>query len=389
MKLGFYYHIPAVNSGGGIKVPSFLGLFIDSLASEVESLTLFLHSAERLNSIKCDYILKGDNINYVNLGPKTPAWERFLLPWKTLKKIRKEILNCDTVLVRAPSPLAPRFYKSFHKLTNVAYLVVGDYSEGIKHLDMPWWRKIPIQVLSKINDYQLESVLKRAKTMVNSTALFNRYRSKVPDLSEIRTTTISSDDFYHRNNTCLNEEIKVLYTGSFSSAKGLIELLNAFSTIFRERSNVTLHFAGWDYSPDKSFERKLSLLAADLGIADRVKFHGFKTTGPELNAMYQMADIYVIPSYHEGFPRTIWEAMANSLPVIATKVGSIPHYLKDHENSLLIPSKDVIAIVDAINEMMEDGDLRAKLIINGRELAKENTLENQTKRIVSGLSSRD
>jgi glycosyltransferase involved in cell wall biosynthesis len=108
--------------------------------------------------------------------------------------------------------------------------------------------------------------------------------------------------------------------------------------------------------------------------------------GPELNKMYQQADLYVIPSYHEGFPRTIWEAMANSLPVIATKVGGIPTYLTHEKNAMLIEPKSVQEIVRGIKKMANDSVLRKKIIVEGFELVKSNTLEVQTKKMITIVS---
>ena len=118
-----------------------------------------------------------------------------------------------------------------------------------------------------------------------------------------------------------------------------------------------------------------------------VQFHGRKKIGVELNRMYFNSDIYIIPSFHEGFPRTIWEAMGQSTPVIATKVGGIPFLLDDKENSLLIEPKIVNEIVDAVESLISDEFLRRKIIINGYEKAKTVTLQNQSKLLISQIKN--
>jgi glycosyltransferase involved in cell wall biosynthesis len=128
-------------------------------------------------------------------------------------------------------------------------------------------------------------------------------------------------------------------------------------------------------------------MAKGHGFENKMKFHGFKKVGPDLNEMYRMADIYVIPSYHEGFPRTIWEAMANSLPVVATKVGSIPYFLEDKKHAILINPKKTSDIVKAVNQLISDNNLRKLLIRNGIEISKTNTLEQQTKKMVDRIKS--
>jgi glycosyltransferase involved in cell wall biosynthesis len=92
-------------------------------------------------------------------------------------------------------------------------------------------------------------------------------------------------------------------------------------------------------------------MSCEFGVESNVKFHGKKSIGPVLNAVYQSCDIYVIPSYHEDLPKTIWEAMANGMPVIATKVGAIPEYLTNEKNVVLIEPKYVAEIVKMLKKL--------------------------------------
>jgi glycosyltransferase involved in cell wall biosynthesis len=292
---------------------------------------------------------------------------------------------CDVILVRAPSPLAPAFHRKFDKKTRIVYLIVGDYTEGVHHLDQPWFRKLMITALSYINDRQLSEAVRKSKTLVNSQKLFNRYVPLTKDINLVRTTTLTKSDFYYRDDTCMGKEVRLLYTGSFSFAKGLRVLLEAFSILYRGNENISLHFVGWEYDPSKPVESFIRKQAVTLGVADRITFHGFKTVGSELNEMYRMADIYIIPSYHEGFPRTIWEAMANSLPVIASNVGSVPHFLENMHDALLIDPGNMQQIVDSVHKILNDSILRRRLIQNGNKLAVQNTLEVLTSHMVNLL----
>lgn len=387
MKLGFYYHIAIHHSEKGLSLPAYLGLFIDSLASEVEQLVLFMHEATVNEAEKCDYTLRADNIEFVSLGIKTPAWERFLWPGRTLEKISHRAEGCDLVLVRAPSPLAPAFKGRFKNIVRVCYMIVGDYAVSSQYLKQPWWRKRLIVLLSKRNDRQLTAAVKKSTALVNSTILYNKYRKIADQIFEIKTTTLRESDFFKRDDTCRGMEIKILYAGRFDFSKGLHELVQGVSIIKKEGYNVSLHFAGWEDDIKHPVEKLLRKISVDEGIDGVVYFHGRRTIGDDLNKMYRMADIYVIPSYQEGFPRTIWEAMANSLPVIATRVGSIPYLLQDRENALLIEPKSKEEIVSATISIITGEELRRKLIRNGFATAKGNTLEIQAKRIGTILNN--
>ncbi|MFI4963608.1 MAG: glycosyltransferase, partial [Legionellales bacterium] len=129
---------------------------------------------------------------------------------------------------------------------------------------------------------------------------------------------------------------------------------------------------------------EMRVLANERGIAERINYHGFKSLGPELFAYYKKADIFLIASYHEGFPRTIWEAMAHSLPVVATKVGSIPDLVQDA--AALVEPRNMNQLAASIRSIIHDANLRRDLIKRGFTLASENTLEIQGAKMIDYIT---
>ena len=384
MKLAFYYHVPLSSNDGQLSIPSYLGVFIDSLASSVAELYLVLHEANAIQALECDYQLQSKNIRWINMGVKTPAWHRDLFYRNVLKNKLNEIANCDAFIVRSPSPLAPYFHEFISKKTTLFFMIVGDYLDGATHLKSSTFRDRLIYQYLKYNDRNFTKAIKKTSILVNSKGLFEKYKNTAKSIHLIKTTTLSSNDFFTRENTCLNDSIELLYTGRIDVAKGLLELVEATSILSKENYRLVLNIVGWEQdNVARLVENKMIALAKNLGIEKQLIFHGRKTVGPELNKMYQQADLYVIPSYHEGFPRTIWEAMANSLPVIATKVGGIPSYLTHEKNAILIETKSVNEIVIGIKRMVSDSMLRKNIIVEGFELAKLNTLEVQTEKMIS------
>jgi glycosyltransferase involved in cell wall biosynthesis len=383
MHLAFYYHIPIHSRNNQLFVPSYLGVFLDSLASSVAQLYIVLHEANTSQSLECDYQLKNKNISWVNLGLKTPAWHRDLFYHKVLKNKLSYIKNCDAFIIRSPSPLAPYFQKFVSEKTKIFFMIVGDYLDGATHLKSSTFRDRIIYQYLKYNDRNFTKAIKNTAILVNSKGLFEKYKNTAKSIHLIKTTTLSSNDIFIRENTCLSDSIELLYTGRIDVAKGLLELVEATSILIKENHRLVLNIVGWEQdNVARPVENKMIALAKNLGIEKQLIFHGRKTVGPELNKMYQQADVYVIPSYHEGFPRTIWEAMANSLPVIATKVGGIPAYLTHEKNAILIEPKSIQEIVLGIKKVIENKPLRKNLIENAIELAKENTLEVQTKKMI-------
>jgi glycosyltransferase involved in cell wall biosynthesis len=381
MKIAFYYHVPITIIDSRIYMPSYLGVFVDSLAKLTSKLYLVMHSANSNQKKECDYELVNSNIEFVDLGMKTPAWHRAIFYKKILKKKLEIIRNCEVLIVRSPSPLAPYFYKYFNQ-DKIWFMIVGDYVDGAEHLKKSSFRDKIIYFYLLYNDWLFSKRIRKTKILVNSIALYNKYKTIAPIISQIKTTTLSSNDFFFKKDTCNNVNIEILYTGRIDPAKGLFELLEAVFNLIEQGYYINLNIVGWEDNLTQPVQKLLINRAIKLGIQKHVIFHGRKTVGKELNSFYQKSDIYVIPSYHEGFPRTIWEAMANSLPVIATKVGGIPDYLTHEKDSILIEPNQVESIVNGILLLISNQNLRENVIRNAKKLVEEITLEVQTKKLI-------
>ena len=79
----------------------------------------------------------------------------------------------------------------------------------------------------------------------------------------------------------------------------------------------------------------------------------------------------VMPSHSEGSPNVLLEAMAAGVPVVATRVGGVPEIATDGETAVLVEPRNPEAMAAAIQRMLEDESLRARLSRNARELVEE------------------
>lgn len=369
-----------------IFIPGEIGVFIDKLASSYSNVYLLMYEAKGGERTLCDYMIESTNVNWVNLGTKATAWWSFVFNKSILKeKLQQLPQKINYMIVRSPSALSPFFVKYF-PANKIIYHIVGDYLEGAKKYKVNSIRKLIIKYYLILNDYLFSKRINNSMVIVNSSVLYEKYKDKVNNLHEIRTTTLTNNDFYLRNDTCQSKTIKLLYTGRIDPAKGLFELVEAHSKITQEY-DVELHIVGWEINATDTIKRALIEKATLLGSDKYITFHRKQKVGKELNEMYQMADLFVTPSYFEGFPRTIWEAMANSLPVITTNVGGIPHVLNNLENALLIKPQDSDEIYRAIKQLITDVTLRQTLIKNGYKLAEGHTLEKLTEQFITRIES--
>jgi len=164
--------------------------------------------------------------------------------------------------------------------------------------------------------------------------------------------------------------------------KGILNMVEAIAVLASEGTHAVLDLVGPLEKSDPVVE-ELTVLAKRRNIIDRVHYHGYKALGPELFNFYKRADMYVIASNNESFPRTIWEAMAHSLPVVATRVGSIPKFIEGAAK--LVSPNNVGELVAAIRYVICDGRDRRDMIRKGREIASEMTLDKQVGKMLTTI----
>jgi glycosyltransferase involved in cell wall biosynthesis len=157
----------------------------------------------------------------------------------------------------------------------------------------------------------------------------------------------------------------------FVPCNGQDYLIKAFAELMKIRKDMSLALAG-----DGPSRELLVGLAKDLGVSNRVHFLGTIPNSESLKVL-SASDMVVVPSarvggIEEGLSIFLLESMAMGKPVIATNVGGNPDCIKDRENGLLIPEKNVKAICDSILELVVDQSLRERLGMNARKDIIEN-----------------
>lgn len=374
MRLGFYYHVPALKREGQVFVPGYLGVFLDALARECEQVVAFLHAPHPGEEAFLDYPVRAENLILEGLKRRNRAPLRMLFSARYTQALQRWKPRLDGMLIRGPSPLLPAMAKAASPLP-VALLLVGDYLAGVEDLPQPRWRKELIRLWARWYGGLQVKTARNSLTFVNSAKLYRELQALVPRLKEVRTTTLTEADFYLREDTCQAPPYHLLYTGRMDRAKGLFEMVEALALLVSQGEDVVLDLVGWPNPGDPVVEQLLAL-ALQRGVGERVRYHGYQPVGPALFAFYKKADIYLIASKSsEGFPRTIWEAMAHSLPVVATRVGSIPQLIEGAAYLIETSQPDLLA--DAVKKILHHQFLRKEFISKGLTLARKVTLESQ------------
>jgi L-malate glycosyltransferase len=161
-------------------------------------------------------------------------------------------------------------------------------------------------------------------------------------------------------------EFRVTTVGNIRPVKGHDVFIRAASTIVQQFPEVSFSIAGEVLEP--AYFAELQSLVQELDLANHVHFEGGVTN---LRPLLAAADIFVLPSRSEGFSNAIIEAMASSLPVVATDVGGNAEAVKDGITGFLVPSEDPIALSAAILRLLSDPIQAKAMGAAGRNLVEE------------------
>nr|WP_040754304.1 glycosyltransferase family 4 protein [Wenxinia marina] len=158
---------------------------------------------------------------------------------------------------------------------------------------------------------------------------------------------------------------RLVFVGRLSVVKGVPVLLQALAAARRTRPELTLTLVG--DGPDR---RALEVEAQALDLGGAVRFLGYRGQD-DVAAELAAHDMMVLPSFAEGVPVVLMEALAAGLPAIATRVGGVGELIVEGETGLTVPPGDVSALSDAILRLAGDPDLRRRLGVAGRALVAD------------------
>lgn len=156
----------------------------------------------------------------------------------------------------------------------------------------------------------------------------------------------------------------VLFIGRLHWIKGLDVLARSFAMTAREFPDSMLLVVG----PDEGARGTMESILRGNGLLERAVFTGL-LTGDHKRAAFQCADLFVLPSYAEGFSNAVLDALGASLPVVISDRCNFPE-VAEHGAGFVVPSNDT-AVCEAIGKLLSDSGLGARMGRNGRKLVTE------------------
>ncbi len=207
-------------------------------------------------------------------------------------------------------------------------------------------------------------ILRRVDRVVVLSSQWKRALSEIAPEANItiifNPVKVSSD----RDQPAARNTQAVLFLGRLSEAKGFFDLLKAAALVKQQCPNLELRCGG--HGDVEAIEAQ----ARELGIASSLKLLGW-VSGDIKERELSQAAIYVLPSYAEGLPMAVLEAMASATPVIATAVGGTPDAIVDGVTGYLVEPGDIPMLADRIVRLLRDAALRERFGLEARNRARQ------------------
>ena len=249
-------------------------------------------------------------------------------------------------------------------------------------------QKFHIPVVMTIHVGAMETVFNRIGWFKNrALSIMNKYIDKSIFLSKVMQEEFISCGLQRDNATVLYnfhnlvttdipekiepKTLQLLFVGMLNKDKGIIELLTALT----QMPELDYHLNICGKLVDKSIETELEDLKAKLG--DKVSFLGY-VVGEDKTKLFHNSDMLILPSYHEGLPIVIMEALAAGCAIMSTRVGAIPEVLFD-ENCYWIDIASTKSIKETLQSLQKENLVKQQ---NANfELGKEYSFEGHIKKL--------
>ena len=206
----------------------------------------------------------------------------------------------------------------------------------------------------------VNSILNKANLILVLSAQWQRILSNKCNNSNIKIlyNPVVLKEPIQRNSECVN----ILFMGRLGKRKGAYDLIEMAK--YLTSNNVKINMYG-----DGEVKQIIHLVNENnlnniINVAGWIK-------GDEVKEAYRNADIFILPSYDEGLPMSILEAMAYSLPVISTPIGGIPDQVIDGVNGFLVSPGDIKKFAEKIDFLVSNKNEREKMRQESYKIARE------------------
>ncbi len=207
------------------------------------------------------------------------------------------------------------------------------------------------------------------KSMLVAKGLKDEKLEVIPNGIDVNEFNVSKDEVERVKEKYKLNGITVMFAGTITPRKGVDRLARAAEIILKDFRDVTFLLVG-NLKLDEEFANRVIKYVKDRGLDRNIKFTGF-VPYEDLKALYSACDIFVLPSFGEGDPIALKEALASGKPLIGSNVGGIPMQIRDGWNGFLVEPGNEKQLAEKIKYLIENKEERERMSKNSRKLAEE------------------
>lgn len=276
---------------------------------------------------------------------------------KTLKAISGYFHFVKVLLIDKPDliHIHSSFGPSFYRKMPFIYMASWAKKQIINHIHGADFDEFYVNVSNKKKQL-IKKVYGKCSVLI---ALSDEWKDR---LSQIvppdKITVIENYSILHED--ALTQRLNrpsnstVLFLGELGKRKGCYDIPAVVVEVVKQVPDIKFVLAGAGSAEDEAAIKKL---CEDNGVASHVEFPGW-VRGEQKDKLLRETDVFFLPSYNEGMPMSVLDAMGYGLPVVSTNVGGIPKIVHDGENGYCCEAGDIKSFANGIIKLLSDKKIR-------------------------------
>lgn len=312
-----------------------------------------------VESYEQDGLFKKWNIQLVHTHDEGSVLKRVKLFLLAFVKFIRIILLKDVALIHNHSAMRGSFWRKnvFSTLARMKGIPVilhlhGSEMEKFYYSQSSWGKK------------RITSVLHKANVVMVLSKSWEVFVLKIAPNANVQIVYnyVSLPKINNKPN--VNDTVNVLFLGLIGKRKGVYDLIDAVKKVKLVRKNFKVLIGG------NGEAESLQKLIAKNSLQEHVIYLGW-VSGSAKEEYLCSCDIFILPSYNEGLPMSLLEAMSWGKPVISTRVGGIPELIRDNQDGIIVDAGSVEQISDSLIKLIESEEKRSLFGRSARKRIEE------------------
>lgn len=310
---------------------------------------------------------KGYNIETIEIARRIAPLANFVSVVQLFRYMKRQ--GFDVVHVHTPvASVLGRIAARLAGVPLIIYTAHGFYF----HEGMAWWKREILIGIEKLmgklctdliftqSREDMEIAVRRG--IIARNRIF--HIGNGVDVSRFNSSNLPFSRLKKREELGISGDAKVVgFIGRIVKEKGILDLIYAFDKVLAKIPEALLLVIGDNLANERDLttKREVTALLERLNLGERIIFTGYRS---DVNELLATVDVFVLPSYREGMPRSVIEAMAMGKPVVATNIRGCREEVVEGKTGFLVPVGEPSRLADAIIKILQDSRLAEHM---GRE----------------------